>query len=38
MKRTIMIFALTMGIVSANAQENKAVKESNGSEEKPTLT
>ena len=33
-----MIFALTMGIVSANAQENKAVKESNGSEEKPTLT
>ena len=38
MKRTIMIFALMMGIVSANAQENKSVKESNGSEGQPTLT
>ena len=38
MKRTIMYFALAMGIVTANAQENKSVKESNGSEEKPTLT
>ena len=27
-----------MGIVTANAQENKSVKESNGSEEQPTLT
>ena len=38
MKRTIMYFALAMGIVTANAQENKSVKESNGSEEQPTLT
>ena len=28
MKRTIMYFALAMGIVTANAQENKSVKES----------
>ena len=33
-----MIFALTMGIVSANEQENKSVKESNGSDGQPTLT
>ena len=33
-----MYFALAMGIVTANAQENKSVKESNGSEEQPTLT
>ena len=32
MKRTIMYFALAMGIVTANAQENKSVKESNGSD------
>ena len=30
MKRTIMYFALAMGIVTANAQENKSVKEVTG--------
>ena len=38
MRKAIMFFALAMGIVTANAQENKTVKESNGSEEQPTLT
>src|SRR5574344_941045 len=38
MRKAIMIFALLVGIVTANAQENKTVKESNGSEEQPTLT
>ena len=33
-----MIFALAMGIVTANAQENKTVKESNVSDGQPTLT
>ena len=38
MRKAIMIFALAMGIVTANAQENKTVKESNGSDGQPTLT
>ena len=38
MRKVIIMFALAMGIVTANAQENKSVKESNGSEEQPTLT
>ena len=33
-----MILALAMGIVTANAQENKTVNESNGSDGQPTLT
>lgn len=33
-----MIFALLVGIVTANAQENKTVKESNGSDGQPPLT
>lgn len=31
MRKAIMIFALAMGIVTANAQENKTVVENNGS-------
>ena len=38
MRKAIMIFALAMGIVTANAQENKTVKDSNGSDGQPTLT
>ena len=42
MKKAIMILALAMGIATANAQENKTVEQSNGSEqptaEQPTLT
>ena len=38
MRKAIMIFALAMGIVTANAQENKTVKESNVSDGQPTLT
>ena len=32
MRKAIMILALAMGIVTANAQENKTVNESNGSD------
>ena len=37
MKKVIIMFALAMGIVTANAQENVTVGENNGSEQ-PTLT
>ena len=37
MKKVIMMFALAMGIATANAQENVTVGQSNGSEQ-PTLT
>ena len=37
MKKVIIIFALAMGIVTANAQENVTVGTDNGSEQ-PTLT
>ena len=33
-----MMFALAMGIATANAQENVTVKQNNGSNEQPTLT
>ena len=36
MKKVIIMFALAMGIVTANAQENVTVGENNGSEQ-PTL-
>ena len=37
MKKVIIMFALAMGIVTANAQENVTVGTDNGSEQ-PTLT
>ena len=37
MKKVIIILALAMGIVTANAQENVTVGTDNGSEQ-PTLT
>ena len=37
MKKVIMMFALAMGIATANAQENVTVGQSNGSDQ-PTLT
>ena len=37
MKKVIIMFALAMGIVTANAQENVTVGKDNGSEQ-PTLT
>ena len=37
MRKVIMMFALAMGIATANAQENVTVGQSNGSEP-PTLT
>ena len=37
MKKVIIMFALAMGIVTANAQENVTVVTDNGSEQ-PTLT
>ena len=37
MKKVIIILALAMGIVTANAQENVTVVTDNGSEQ-PTLT
>lgn len=37
MRKVIIMFALAMGIVTANAQENVTVGENNGSEQ-PTLT
>ncbi|MBS7026873.1 conjugative transposon protein TraN [Alistipes sp.] len=38
MRKTIIMLALSMGIVSANAQENVTVEQNNGSNEQPTLT
>ena len=38
MRKEIMMFALAMGIATANAQEKVTVGENNGSEEQPTLT
>ena len=38
MKKVIIMFALAMGIATANAQENVTVGENNGSVEQPTLT
>ena len=38
MRKVIMMFALAMGIATANAQENVTVVENNGSEGQPTLT
>ena len=37
MRKVIIMFALAMGIVTANAQENVTVGKDNGSEQ-PTLT
>ena len=37
MRKVIMMFALAMGIATANAQENVTVGQSNGSDQ-PTLT
>ena len=38
MKKVIIMFALAMGIATANAQENVTAGENNGSEEQLTLT
>ena len=38
MRKVIIMFALAMGIATANAQEKVTVGENNGSEEQPTLT
>ena len=38
MRKVIIMFALAMGIATANAQENVTVKQNNGSNEQPTLT
>ena len=38
MRKVIIMFALAMGIASANAQENVTVEQNNGSNEQPTLT
>ena len=38
MKKVIIMFALAMGIATANAQENVTVAQDNGSVEQPTLT
>ena len=38
MRKVIMMFALAMGIATANAQENVTVEQNNGSNEQPTLT
>ena len=37
MRKVIIMFALAMGIITANAQENVTVETTNGSEQ-PTLT
>ena len=37
MRKVILMFALDMGIITANAQENVTVETTNGSEQ-PTLT
>ena len=38
MRKVIIMFALAMGIATANAQENVTVETTNGSNEQPTLT
>ena len=38
MRKVIIMFALAMGIATANAQENVTVEQNNGSNEQPTLT
>ena len=38
MRKVIIMFALAMGIATANAQENVNVETTNGSNEQPTLT
>jgi len=38
MRKVIIMFALAMGIASANSQENVTVEQNNGSNEQPTLT
>ena len=38
MRKVIIMFALAMGIATANAQENVTVEQNNGSDEQPTLT
>ena len=38
MRKAIIMFALTMGIVTANAQENVTDETNNGSNGQPTLT